>query len=83
MPRVLERCLDLVFGKPVKPLRNLGLYRHCVLRRPGYPGMVSFLTAWIPARYGIKGICLKVKFEGFWVDGWEVVAVGEEREHYK
>jgi hypothetical protein len=44
--------------------------------------MVSFLRAWIPARYGVKGIFLKIKLEGFWVDGWEVITVGEEREQY-
>lgn len=47
----------------------------CVLRKPleeGYRERVSF----IPARFAHQGRVLKLREDGVWDDGWQVVSTG-------
>jgi len=32
-------------------------------------------TVWIPIKFAVKGIILKIKRNGIWDDGWEVTSV--------
>lgn len=48
-------------------------YRQCILEK----GNVS-TTSWIPSKFAIKGKFIKLKDNGKWVNGWEVIEVGTE-----
>ena len=49
-------------------------YRQCKLQRGS-----SAMITWIPEKFSKKGKFLKIKNEGTWEDGWQVVERYEHR----
>lgn len=49
--------------------------RQCVLVNVGRESK-KIKTSWIPEKFAVRGKILKLKENGEWEDGWEVVSVG-------
>lgn len=56
--------------------------RQCVLARPT-TGRTAIKVTWLPEIWAVKGKILKLKENGEWTDGWEVVAVHGRMEDSK
>ena len=56
-------------------------YRQCSLRNTRLlPNLVAEYTAFVPKEFAVIGETLKLKTDEGWQDGWEVIAVGAERD---
>lgn len=45
-------------------------YKQCRLKRQN-----TIMTSWIPAKFAKKGGYLKLKVDGVWQDGWQIIEV--------
>lgn len=53
------------------------MYRQCALKREYTPGFFSNMVSFIPFKFAVQDMFLKLKNEkGEWENGWQVVGMG-------
>lgn len=51
-------------------MKNINLYKQCTLRHKS-----GIIVAWIPASFAKQHKFLRLKEQGKWQDGWEILEV--------
>ena len=55
-------------------------YCQCKLRKKLDEDRYQIDVGWIPDKFAKIGRCLKIKRDGVWDEGWEVIEVGSRKE---